>query len=540
MIDPLRPVSNLSRRAFVGAAASASVAMALPGGEAIAQGAAKFRRTNITGPGSSRKVRESYKTAIRAMLKLPPADPRNWYRIALIHTMDCPHGNWWFLPWHRGFTGWFEEICRDLSGDPTFALPYWDWTANPGIPAEMFEDVLSPTNDAFIGSLEEFTAQFKPVLQTLWDNFSAAQIQQLLVRGLRFPDDLLFDIGPKGGPMFFDRAHARGITKENPNLDTKTTSAVSISTLLDALAPREFISFGSARTMTHSGLTGFGVLEGFPHNKVHNNVGGITDQGDVGGFMQSNLSPVDPLFFLHHSNIDRIWDVWTRKQTAKSYPARPVGDVDHPNDYAKWKSEPFLFFVGPDQKPVAKNTAGAYEAIGDFAYDYQPGSGEQAVPASAPLTAAKATAPVSKKFAATGISPAGATVTLPATILSAQSNTAASQRLVAKMTVDIPPLAHHGDFNVMVAAAGGTASGSVQELVGSLSMFGHHVVNGPVTFTVPLSAAVAALKSRKLLGGKTGLHLSVVPAMKGSGPMALQMAGPEATAELLSVEIEAL
>lgn len=540
MTDPLRPVSNLSRRAFVGAAASASVAMALPGGEAVAQGAAKFRRTNITGPGSSRRVRESYKTAIRAMLKLPPTDPRNWYRIALTHTMDCPHGNWWFLPWHRGFTGWFEEICRDLSGDPTFALPYWDWTANPGIPAEMFEDVLSPTNDAFIGSLEEFTAQFKPVLQTLWDNFSPDQVQQLLVRGLRFPDDLLFDIGPKGGPMFFDRAHARGITKENPNLDAKTTAAVSLSTLLDALAPRDFISFGSARTMGHSGLTGFGVMEGFPHNKVHNNVGGITDQGNVGGFMQSNLSPVDPLFFLHHANIDRIWDVWTRKQTAKSYPTRPVGDVDHPNDYAKWKSEPFLFFTGPDQKPVVKNTAGAYEAIGAFAYDYQPGSGEQVVPVSAPLLTAKAAAPVSKKFAAARISPAGATVTLPATILSAQSTTNAAQRLVAKMTVDIPPLARHGDFSVMVAAAGGTAGGSAQELVGSLSMFGHHVVNGPVTFTVPLSAAVAALNSRKLLGGKTGLHLSVVPAMQGSGPMALQMGAPGATAELLSVEIEAL
>jgi hypothetical protein len=26
------------------------------------------------------------------------------------------------------------------------------------------------------------------------------------------------------------------------------------------------------------------------------------------------LSPVDPVFFMHHSNIDRLWTVWTAKQ----------------------------------------------------------------------------------------------------------------------------------------------------------------------------------------------------------------------------------
>ena len=64
-------------------------------------------------------VLDSYRNAITAMLQLPPTDPRNWYRLAFIHALDCPHGNWWFLPWHRGFIGWFEQICRDLSGDPT-------------------------------------------------------------------------------------------------------------------------------------------------------------------------------------------------------------------------------------------------------------------------------------------------------------------------------------------------------------------------------------------------------------------------------------
>ena len=105
----------------------------------------RYRRTNVSG-AAGKKALASYRKAVRAMLALPPSDARNWYRIALVHALDCPHGNWWFLPWHRGFLGYFEQICRELSGDPDFALPYWDWTAEPRIPAEMFDDVLTPTD----------------------------------------------------------------------------------------------------------------------------------------------------------------------------------------------------------------------------------------------------------------------------------------------------------------------------------------------------------------------------------------------------------
>ena len=43
------------------------------------------------------------------------------------------------------------------------------------------------------------------------------------------------------------------------------------------------------------------VLEGF-HNEVH---------GWVGGAMGSILvSPADPLFWMHHAQIDRLWSMW--------------------------------------------------------------------------------------------------------------------------------------------------------------------------------------------------------------------------------------
>src|SRR5215208_1046434 len=53
------------------------------------------------------------------------------------------------------------------------------------------------------------------------------------------------------------------------------------------------------------------ALEGGPHNAVHN---------AVGGDMQNAGSPRDPLFFLHHANVDRIWYQWQGNDPAKNPP----------------------------------------------------------------------------------------------------------------------------------------------------------------------------------------------------------------------------
>lgn len=543
--------SDLSRRDFLAAMGAASAAAAIPSGAALAQAPAKYRRVNVSSP-QGKTVLESYKKAIRAMLALPATDPRNWYRNAIVHALDCPHGNWWFVVWHRGYLGWFEQTCRDLSGDPTFAFPYWDWTAEPKVPDAMFDDVLTPTNPAYIAAFKDFKAQFGDVVNTLWNTFTPGQIDQLLVRGLRFPDDLWFDISYPPSPYFFDRPNARGLTREKPELDPPTSFAVSLPILLDALSPRDFITFASPKTLSHSGLTGFGVLEGMPHNRVHNNVGGIitdssgkTTFGD--GFMQANLSPVDPLFFLHHSNIDRLWDVWTRKQAARGYPILPQGYPTQPgapvpprSDYDLWSKEPFLFFVDSNRQPVTK-TAGSYAAIGDFNYDYQPGSGEQVV--IPPPTARAAPARAGEKFTgrivaprATASRPAGGTVTLPARVTGP-----GGPRLLAHITVALPPIGHVRDHVVVVNAPPGAAGvgPASPHFAATLSMFGHQIMRGPVTFTVPLSATVATLQKRKLLSPNAPVRIDVVPGPAATGPRAMAAHADEPRAEVLSIVVEA-
>ncbi|MEN8506088.1 tyrosinase family protein [Paraburkholderia sp. SIMBA_050] len=42
-------------------------------------------------------------------------------------------------------------------------------------------------------------------------------------------------------------------------------------------------------------------FESAPHNPVHN---------IIGGWMADMSSPTDPIFFVHHANVDRLWDAW--------------------------------------------------------------------------------------------------------------------------------------------------------------------------------------------------------------------------------------
>lgn len=62
------------------------------------------------------------------------------------------------------------------------------------------------------------------------------------------------------------------------------------------------------------GLSIQGTLEGTPHNYIH---------GWVNGDMATFMSPLDPCFWLHHANIDRIWAEWTER-----HPNGNISDAD--------------------------------------------------------------------------------------------------------------------------------------------------------------------------------------------------------------------
>jgi tyrosinase len=79
-------------------------------------------------------------------------------------------------------------------------------------------------------------------------------------------------------------------------------------------------SFGGGLIADLNSITGLsdymafsGALEDGPHNYVHNWVGGA--MGDP------TISPEDPIFWMHHGNIDRIWSRWQTTHAGKKSPA---------------------------------------------------------------------------------------------------------------------------------------------------------------------------------------------------------------------------
>jgi tyrosinase len=65
--------------------------------------------------------------------------------------------------------------------------------------------------------------------------------------------------------------------------------------------PAQFLHFGSST----------GDLEGNPHNLVHVYVGGYQGLSGPEGLMTDpGLAALDPIFYLHHANIDRMWATW--------------------------------------------------------------------------------------------------------------------------------------------------------------------------------------------------------------------------------------
>jgi tyrosinase len=197
----------------------------------------------------------TYRKAIEEMHALPTTDRRGWRGQAEIHLDFCPHGNWFFLPWHRAYLSDFEEICRELAGDETFALPYWNWTIDPQVPAT-------------------FWGATNPLDPDRWND----------------PDNQV----PPGPPW-------RGI---GPN-DSANAFFVGEPVIQNILSETDFEQFASLKSSAprpnQPPFGGTAELEGTPHNYIH---------GFVGGHMGAFLSPLDPIFWLHHCNIDRLWAEW--------------------------------------------------------------------------------------------------------------------------------------------------------------------------------------------------------------------------------------
>jgi tyrosinase len=170
-----------------------------------------------------------------------------------------------FLPWHREYLRRYEEALAAV--DPTVSLPYWNWGRG-------------------------------------WD----AETDDL------FQDDR---IGPRGG-IVTSGYFAEAATAQNPlgwtihpdlrpiGSALRRTGAAGVNSLPPRASVFEALEKNTFSTFRPALESGFGLAPG--HNDMHNGV-----HGWVSGDMGAMSSPNDPIFFMHHAQIDRIWAIWQRK-----------------------------------------------------------------------------------------------------------------------------------------------------------------------------------------------------------------------------------
>jgi hypothetical protein len=503
-----RQSQETTRRHFLATGAAAVLSVSLTARPAVARQNAPFLRRSLSdsqiGP-----VLASYAKGIAAMLALPAGDPRNWYRVAFIHELDCPHANWWFLPWHRGYIGYMESIIRNLSGDLNFALPYWDWTADPNLPVQFASTstVLNPANTAFIASSQTFQETFAGPVQLMFNGFSQNQLAQLNARGLTDAPTFLQQVV---GDFF------PGPSSRNLNFDGGFQNAVSSDMITSALAPNVFSAtgnpsqnnFASDPAPDHEQHPGEGILESNPHDRTH---------GAVGGLMGQYLSPADPIFWMHHANIDRLWDVWTRKQQAAGGPLLPQGD-----DLNTWNSEPFLFYVDGNGNPATKTTAGDYASTSVFNYVYTKGSGENVVAAAGPPPSALH--PAVKSALSRNVLdfalPTTASASVPAAAMQ-RVGVPKGRELIAKITLELPPRRTGLRFHVLVNPPANVRNIGFDDpsFAGTIAPFGSHLgahaMPRTVSFDVPLTGAIRKLRAAGNWDDSKPINVQVVPDTSG-------------------------
>jgi tyrosinase len=229
-----------------------------------------------------------------------------------------------FLAWHRYLLLRLEADLGEAIGDPNFALPYWDWTdcyadGDPKTCAPLFAqsylgtaggcDDASSSVEGYLTD-QGFHTNIYTEGQEIFSTSSVRCGQRAIQRKVGCLDNV-------NGPP--DSAAINGIFDR----------VVYDDAPYDSCHTEEDISFRQ-------------YLEGFSNDDTDPicvAAGcGMHGRGHVfiGGDMQaSTASPNDPVFFLHHAEVDRMWAAWQENNLQSGDAARTVdhGNPGFPDSY---------------------------------------------------------------------------------------------------------------------------------------------------------------------------------------------------------------
>ncbi|EPS35849.1 hypothetical protein H072_10709 [Dactylellina haptotyla CBS 200.50] len=270
-----------------------------------------------------------YLLALSRMMARSQDDPTSHYQVAGIHGRPyiawdgvsggnnnrgyCTHADILFLSWHRPYLALYESLLhaevqkiaqeftpgsadstKHLASAANWRMPYWDWATSVTIPALIGNTPKVTVQDPTKGS-----TQIDNPLYAYKYHFSSSSKQQQ-----EFPN------APFDSNAQTSRLEINQLNGKLANIGTNIKNRVY--NLLTAYT--DFATFSNKGTTTAVN----GQLDSLEsvHDVIHATVGG--SQGEMG---YVDYAAHDPLFFLHHTNIDRLFAIWqvVHSNSSKSY-----------------------------------------------------------------------------------------------------------------------------------------------------------------------------------------------------------------------------
>ncbi|KAK4450897.1 tyrosinase [Podospora aff. communis PSN243] len=265
--------------------------------------------------------------ALAAVYATDQKDSLSWYQIAGIHgipfepyggdqqtpgnpnTGYCPHGQLTFITWHRPYLALLEQTIHThatriaaqyppsssaayKSAAETLRFPYWDWAdaSTPMAPPVTTEPTITITTPSGRSTINNplYTYEF-PTFPFTHPDFLNRDFSD-------YPTTMRCintTLGPPGTNNFsLSQSYLRD---QYPSVRNAVYKAFSTATT--------FIDMAST-----SGSGGKSLEN--PHNMIHQSIGGGRIGGMSGHIKPTEWAAFDPIFWLHHANVDRQFAMW--------------------------------------------------------------------------------------------------------------------------------------------------------------------------------------------------------------------------------------
>jgi tyrosinase len=270
-----------------------------------------------------------------------PFDPMlSWYdqfvewHVGLNHCEDLVtgeggiwgHGGPMFLPWHRQYALLLEDALREVSGKP-ITLPYWDWTSEASTEATFSNDLMGGSGDPAQGYAltegpfrrGEWELHVDNDDQLIWRTTSTKAIHRKIADPDYAPElppasDIeaaleipTYDVAPWNFASKFSRSFRNFLEGVRDNEEPRH----------DVLGATKVCGPDQQRLQLGGGKQ---TLHNIVHDWVAGRVG-VTQEGAtlVGTMGVPLAAPNDPVFWLLHANVDRIWAQWQERHPESTY-----------------------------------------------------------------------------------------------------------------------------------------------------------------------------------------------------------------------------